>query len=409
VTTRVLTVREREAFYSAAVLGLRALDVREPVARRFGLDADARWVQFAGALGPSDRLDILLRDAARTWGAAFSPSDCFGFFGLAADEPFGPDWEGIPDLVAKKLMTESDRPTTIENVAAALGVAVTTVPVPSITPATKLVVAGGAALAAVAKAFASDRALSWTDQVVAVATMGPSDTLPGWLRWWLVVEAEPPSSTRKETERVSCAPWASRISMLSWFRPMRNLAQPTLPTVWGASSVAFPDERIHRGRATPYPGNGRRSTSSTNTRPSLTPTRIRRGNCTSSTTRRRAASTRSICSSSRARACSSSRSRATPACSRATSSTGRSPRADATARSSARTPARISRRRCSPTYSSGSSGTSARTFTRRVFLPKVSEVRLDGGRPPWLLLPDDVGSKLVNGLDGRDAPPRSSS
>jgi len=38
-----------------------------------------------------------------------------------------------------------------------------------------------------------------------------------------------------------------------------------------------------------------------------------------------------------------------------------------------------------------------------IFLSNVSEVRLDGGRPPWLLLPEDVGSKLVNGLDGRDA------
>lgn len=38
-----------------------------------------------------------------------------------------------------------------------------------------------------------------------------------------------------------------------------------------------------------------------------------------------------------------------------------------------------------------------------VFLSSVTDVRLDGGRPPWLLLPDDVGSKLVNGLDGRDA------
>ena len=38
-----------------------------------------------------------------------------------------------------------------------------------------------------------------------------------------------------------------------------------------------------------------------------------------------------------------------------------------------------------------------------VFLSNVTEVRLEGGRPPWLLLPDDVGSKLVNGLDGRDA------
>ncbi|HEU4577730.1 MAG TPA: protein kinase [Polyangiaceae bacterium] len=38
-----------------------------------------------------------------------------------------------------------------------------------------------------------------------------------------------------------------------------------------------------------------------------------------------------------------------------------------------------------------------------VFLSNVTEVHLDGGRPPWLLLPQDVGNKLVNGLDGRDA------
>ena len=38
-----------------------------------------------------------------------------------------------------------------------------------------------------------------------------------------------------------------------------------------------------------------------------------------------------------------------------------------------------------------------------IFLSNVSEVRLEGGRPPWLLLPGDVGTKLVNGLDGRDA------
>jgi hypothetical protein len=41
------------------------------------------------------------------------------------------------------------------------------VPVPPLTPATQLVVAGGASI--VAKAFAEDRSLSWTDQVVALA------------------------------------------------------------------------------------------------------------------------------------------------------------------------------------------------------------------------------------------------
>jgi hypothetical protein len=156
-------------FYGAAVLGLRALDARERTPRRFGADADARWKQFAGALGACDRIDILLRDAAGTWGAAFSPSQCFGFFGLAEDEPFGPDWGGIDDHAAKRLLAEPDAPATLEHIAYGLGVKAASVPVPLLTPSTKLVVAGGTAIVSVAKVFGDDRALSWTDQVVVVA------------------------------------------------------------------------------------------------------------------------------------------------------------------------------------------------------------------------------------------------
>jgi len=36
-----------------------------------------------------------------------------------------------------------------------------------------------------------------------------------------------------------------------------------------------------------------------------------------------------------------------------------------------------------------------------VFTPNVSAVNLDGGRPPWLLLQDDVAGRLMNGLDDR--------
>ena len=80
------TSADREAFYAAALVGLRALDARERVPRRFGPEADARWAQFKGALGLGDRLDLLLRDGAVTWGAAFSPSLVFGFFCLADAE-----------------------------------------------------------------------------------------------------------------------------------------------------------------------------------------------------------------------------------------------------------------------------------------------------------------------------------
>ncbi|MFY0572907.1 hypothetical protein ACN28E_55020 [Archangium lansingense] len=177
--TSPLTPQDRAAFYGAAVLGLRALDARETTPRRFGTDAEARWTQFAGALGAGDRIDIMLRDAAGTWGAAFSPSECFGFFGLADDEPFGPDWGGIDDHAAKRLLAEPDAPATLEHIAYGLGVKAASVPVASVTPSTKLVVAGGTAIVSVAKVFAENKALSWTDQVVVVADKAACRQLAG--------------------------------------------------------------------------------------------------------------------------------------------------------------------------------------------------------------------------------------
>ena len=167
------------AFYRSAVLGLRALDARETTPRRFGADAEARWKQFAGALGAGDRIDILLRDAAGTWGAAFSPSECFDFFGLADDEPFGPDWRGIDDQAAKRLLVESDAPVTLEHIADGLGVNAASVPVLPVTPSTKLVVAGGTAIVSVAMVFAENKTLSWTDQVLVVASKAAWRQLAG--------------------------------------------------------------------------------------------------------------------------------------------------------------------------------------------------------------------------------------
>jgi len=163
------TTQERTAFYSAALLGLRALDARETSPRRLGVDAGARWSQFAGALGSSDRLDILLRDASITWGAAFSPSEAFTFFGLAEDEPFGPDWPGIDEGTASRLLGNEGAQVTIEEVARILGVSSSAMQIPRLTPATKVVVAGGGAMAAMARAFADRKDLSWSDQVLAIA------------------------------------------------------------------------------------------------------------------------------------------------------------------------------------------------------------------------------------------------
>lgn len=167
--TSAPTAQDRASFYGAAVLGLRALDARESTPRRFGAEAEGRWVQFAGALGPGDRIDLLLCDAAGTWGAAFSPAECFGLFGLAADEPFGPDWAGLDDHTAKCLLAEPGVSATLAPLADLFGVKTASVLVPALVPSTKLIIAGGAAIVSVAKVFAENKALSWSDQVVVVA------------------------------------------------------------------------------------------------------------------------------------------------------------------------------------------------------------------------------------------------
>jgi hypothetical protein len=176
-----VTPAQRDAFYAAAVAGLRALDARERTPRRFGSDADARWASFKGNLHDGDRLDLLLRDAAVTWGVAFSPAEAFDLFGLAPDEPLGPDWRTIGASSARRAFQEPPASTTPNALASHLGLSLTPITPPSVTPSTRLVVAGAAALAAVAEAFARSPGLSWSDQVLAVATAPAHRQLAGLL------------------------------------------------------------------------------------------------------------------------------------------------------------------------------------------------------------------------------------
>ena len=163
---------ERNAFYQAAYLGLRALDAAERTPRRFGSDADARWRSFQGHLGLSDRLNLLIRDAAVTWTSGFSPAIVFGLSGLASDEPFGPDWTALAEHEAKQLWSDSSRPI-LALLLEMLEIATGDVDLPRVSAATQLVVAGGVATRAVADHFAAHRELSWSDQVLVVAS-GPA-------------------------------------------------------------------------------------------------------------------------------------------------------------------------------------------------------------------------------------------
>jgi hypothetical protein len=165
-----VTTQQRDAFYAAAAAGLRMLDSRERTPRRFGADADARWVAFRGGLSDADRIDVMLRDAAVTWGAAFSPAEAFNVFGIAQDEPFGPDWKPLGPLAAKRHLGQQVGSTGIGEMALLLGVPDHAVTAPVVTPSTRLAVAGGAALVAIARIFAGRSELSWSDQVLAIAS-----------------------------------------------------------------------------------------------------------------------------------------------------------------------------------------------------------------------------------------------
>ena len=168
-------------FYRAAMAGLRFLDGTD-TRQRFGEDADAHWKGFAGHLRTQDRIDLLLRDAAVRWKAAFSPADVFQLSGLATDEPFGPDWQGINEDQARKLWRDSgdlaggNLDAHLEGVLTPWSLLpLDTGPnVGDLTPATRLLVHGPAAIIAVAKAFAGQSGLSWASQVFVLAD-DPSD------------------------------------------------------------------------------------------------------------------------------------------------------------------------------------------------------------------------------------------
>lgn len=164
--TAAPTTEQRAAYYTAAALGLRALDAREGRGLRFGPDADATWRVFAGPHHtPGHRLELLLRDAAVPWGLAFDARAIFGLDGVATDDPFGPRWLHRADAG----VLDAPAPTTLGAIAAALGLSPAPAALPPLTPASHLVLAGPGAVLAAAAAFAATPGLAWDRQVTVVA------------------------------------------------------------------------------------------------------------------------------------------------------------------------------------------------------------------------------------------------
>jgi hypothetical protein len=174
---------EIASFYRAAVAGLRALEARTG-RRRFGADADAAWKAFRGELTDGDRLDLLVRDAAVSHPAAFASRVVFTLQGLAADEPFGPDWPGTDAASALAFLREAAEPASqvaVNQVLATAAAAWAVVPSPfpaatlaDIGPATRIVAAGTGAIVALGCYFGGRVDMDLAEQVI-VVTERPAD------------------------------------------------------------------------------------------------------------------------------------------------------------------------------------------------------------------------------------------
>ncbi|MCP4660403.1 MAG: hypothetical protein GY856_33800 [bacterium] len=167
----------RLSFYTSALLCLRFIEARKVTGRRFGPDADALWGAFCGHLTTADRIDVLLRDADAEWPGTFGARTAFALRATAEDEPFGAEWPSLDPIDAETLwrtLPEMSPPASGRELfaacAAAWGETLTPFDAGPIDANVKLVVAGPSAIAAAALACAGEETLSWSQQVVCIAT-----------------------------------------------------------------------------------------------------------------------------------------------------------------------------------------------------------------------------------------------
>ncbi len=125
----------------------------------------------------ADRINLLIRDADTQWPQSLGARTVFRVTNVSEDEAFGPSWPGLRPVDAEELwraQAQQDTPanpkklaeTIAKNWSASLG----RVELPDINPADKLVVAGPAAVVALAERFAGDDRLDWGDQVLCIAS-----------------------------------------------------------------------------------------------------------------------------------------------------------------------------------------------------------------------------------------------
>jgi hypothetical protein len=175
MTTLAPTPDQALSFYRAALPAARLID-RDNDHRVLDADADAAWRAYGDDLPAAVRCDLVLRNFAMLYPAAFAPGPVFGLSGWYDDDPWGAGFERPPAAIVEGLFVVRTAPATpadaLDQALLAWGIAGGSVDprlAAGLSPSTNVVVAGARALAEVARAFLRGERLSARTQILAVS------------------------------------------------------------------------------------------------------------------------------------------------------------------------------------------------------------------------------------------------
>lgn len=184
----VPTSAQALSFYRAALATARFIDPSADP-RTLDRDADAAWKAYGDDLPAVVRCDLVLRNFAMLYPAAFAPGPVFGLSGWYEDSPWGAGFDRpSPQEVGAIFQKRTPAATTDDVFVEALegwGVTVGQQQAPDpriagqLNRATNVVVSGTRAMHAVARCFAADERLSVRAQVLLVSGDAPARQLLG--------------------------------------------------------------------------------------------------------------------------------------------------------------------------------------------------------------------------------------
>jgi len=162
-------------FYRAALATARLLD-QDADPRVLDADADAAWRAFGGEFPPAVRCDLVLRNWAMLYPAAFAPGPVFNLSGWHDDAPWGtgfdrPDRHTLDSLFISQRNIPATNADALDAALNEWGIVSETTAAehaltPRILPQTVLVVAGQRAVATLARIFLRAERLVLRTQVI---------------------------------------------------------------------------------------------------------------------------------------------------------------------------------------------------------------------------------------------------